>query len=83
VALGKEIFKKIKNRLCRRPLPGTLGTGFSQKNRKTVFADGLCQGRSAQVFFKKINPPSLLTALPQGAGPSAKKISKTVTLTRH
>jgi hypothetical protein len=50
--------KKIKNRLCRRPcqvrsLPGTLGTGFSQKNRKRTFADGLCQGLSAQVFSKK------------------------------
>jgi hypothetical protein len=28
---AKNFFKKIKNSLCGRPLPGTLGTGFSQK----------------------------------------------------
>jgi hypothetical protein len=31
----------------------TLGTGFFQKNRKTIFADGFCPGPSAQDFFQK------------------------------
>jgi hypothetical protein len=52
--------KNRKNRLCRRPLPGALGTYFFQKKVKTpLFADG----------------PALR--------PSAKKISKTVNLTRR
>jgi hypothetical protein len=53
-ALPNDFFlKKIKKQLCRRPLPWTLGTGFFQKNRKTIFADGFCPGLSAQDFFKK------------------------------
>jgi hypothetical protein len=53
-AVGKEFFlKKIKNRLCRRPLHRTLGTVFFQKNKKTIFADGFCPGPSAQDFFQK------------------------------
>jgi hypothetical protein len=67
-----------------------------KKNRKTVFANGLCQGLSAQVVFKKIEKPSLPTASARGSRhrifypplfadspasrPSAKKISKTVNL---
>jgi hypothetical protein len=31
----------------------TLGTGFFQKNRKTIFADGFCPGPSAKDFFQK------------------------------
>jgi hypothetical protein len=53
---------------------------FSKKNRKTVFADGLCQGRSAQVFLKNKTP---LFADGPASRLSAKKISKTVTLTRR
>jgi hypothetical protein len=33
--------KKIENYLCRRPLPGALGTGFFQKIETPLFADGL------------------------------------------
>jgi hypothetical protein len=61
-------------------LPGTLGTGFSQKNRKRTFADGLCQGLSAQVFSKK---KTRLFADGPSSRPSAKTISKTVNLTRR
>jgi hypothetical protein len=63
---AKNFLKKIKSLLCRRPLLGTLGTGFSKKNRKTTFADRLCQGLSAQVFQKQIKPPFLLTARARG-----------------
>jgi hypothetical protein len=64
---------------------------FSKKNRKTVFAGGLCQGLSAQDFFKirqglsalnfqKKNKTPLFADGPASM-PSAKKISKTVNLT--
>jgi hypothetical protein len=46
-------------------LSWALGTGFLKKNRKTVFADGLCQGRSAQNFSKK-GKQSLPTAYARG-----------------
>jgi hypothetical protein len=48
--------KKIE----KQPLSTTFARGArhsffqKKKNRKTTFADSLCQGRSAQVFFKKI-----------------------------
>jgi hypothetical protein len=63
----RNFFKKIKNRLCRRPLPGTLGIGFSQKKQPlpTAFARG-----SRHRFFQKKRL-------------SAKTISKTVNLTRR
>jgi hypothetical protein len=64
-ALCKEFFKKIKNRLCRRPLTGALGTGFFQKN---PFADGLCQWLSAQVFLKKNKTPLCRRPLPVALG---------------
>jgi hypothetical protein len=66
-------FKKIKNHLCRRPLPGALGTGFFKENKNPLFADGLCQGRSARVFFQKIKTP--LFADGPASRPSTKKIS--------
>jgi uncharacterized SAM-binding protein YcdF (DUF218 family) len=52
-ARQRIFFKKIKNCLCRRPLPGTLGTGFSQKKIEkehlpTAFARG-----SRHRFFQK------------------------------
>jgi hypothetical protein len=55
--LGKENFvKKIEAQVVFK------------KNRKTFFADGLCQGLSAQVFSKKkIENPSLPTACDRGS----------------
>jgi hypothetical protein len=65
---AKKFFKKLKYRLCRRPLHRTLGTSFFQQNRKNIFADGFCPGPSAQDFFsKKIEKPSLPTASAQGS----------------
>jgi hypothetical protein len=60
----RKFFLKIKKRLCRRPLARGSRHKFFQKNRKTTFADGLCQGLSAQVFSKK--NPYLPTALFRG-----------------
>jgi hypothetical protein len=77
--LAKKVFLKNKKQSLRRPLPRALGTGFVYKNRKTVFADGLFQERSAQNFLKKYETP--LVANGPAARPSAKKISKTVNLT--
>jgi hypothetical protein len=52
-------------------LPTAFATGRSaqvfSKNRKTTFADGLCQGRSAHVFSKKIEKQPLPTAFAGGA----------------
>jgi hypothetical protein len=53
-ALGKEIFLKNK----KPSLPTAFARGarhriFSKHNRKTVFADDLFKGLSAQHFFKK------------------------------
>jgi hypothetical protein len=69
-ARQRKFFLKIKNGLCRRPLPRALGTGyFFKKSRKTIFADGLFQEPSAQNFLKKYkNPPSLSTAGREAVG---------------
>jgi hypothetical protein len=62
----QRIFLKkiIKNRLCRRPLPGALSTGFfSKKIEKQHLPGALGTG----FFFKKIEKPSLPTAFARGA----------------
>jgi hypothetical protein len=48
--------KNRKNRLCRRPLPGALGTDFFQKNVKTpLFADGPALRPSTKKISKIVN----------------------------
>jgi hypothetical protein len=49
-------FKKIKNCLCRRPVSGTLGTGFSKKKEKQPLLMAFDRG-SRHRFKKKIKPP--------------------------
>jgi hypothetical protein len=46
-------FKKIKNRLCPRPLPGALCTKKSKKN--PLFADGPASRPSAKKISKTVN----------------------------
>jgi hypothetical protein len=53
-AVGKEFFlKKIKNRLCRRPLHRTLGTVFFQKNKKPSLPTASAPDPRHRIFFKK------------------------------
>jgi hypothetical protein len=48
-------------------LPKALGKEiFFKKNKKIVFADDLCQVRSAQDFLKKIEKQPLPTAFDRG-----------------
>jgi hypothetical protein len=48
-ARHKFFAKKIENYLCRRPLPGALGTGFFQKNRNPP----LCRRPSLEAVGKE------------------------------
>jgi hypothetical protein len=50
---AKKVFKKIKNRLCQRPLPRALGTGFFLKNRKNSLCRRALPGALGTGFFKK------------------------------
>jgi hypothetical protein len=80
-ALGTEFFSKNK----KPSLPTAFSLGARHKiflkNRKPIFADGLCQGLSAQNFLKKIKTP--LFADGPSSRLSAKTISKTVNSTRR
>jgi hypothetical protein len=64
-ARQRIFFKKNKNRLCRQPLPGTLGTRFSKKIEKQPLPTAL-PGALGTGFFKKIKLPSLPTARARG-----------------
>jgi hypothetical protein len=78
-ALGKEFFlKKIKNCLCRRPLPGALGTGFFPKKEKQPLPTAFARGLGTKISKNNKTP---IFADGPASRPSAKKISKIVNLT--
>jgi hypothetical protein len=50
----KVFFKKIKIRLCRRPLPGALGTGFFLKKiEKQPLSTAFARGSQHRFFQNK------------------------------
>jgi hypothetical protein len=54
--MGRSAKKLKKNKKLSLPAacaPRARHRNFFKKNRKTIFADGLCQGLSAQNFLKK------------------------------
>jgi hypothetical protein len=52
---AKKFFKKIKNRLCQRLLPGALGTGFFQNTiEKQSLQMTFSRGSRRNIFSKKM-----------------------------
>jgi hypothetical protein len=50
---AKKFFKKLKYRLCRRPLHRTLGTSFFNKIEKTSLPTASAPDRRHRIFFQK------------------------------